>query len=257
MHNPVFKPAFTGIQLLKLYRTVTINNKGDVLISNRSEGTSILKNGSYYKITPPAGIDVAEGVALDNGDALVHGYTGSRYATSFVCSNETCEELPVPQEWDYVMPDDMNNKGMVAGWAYAAYSGGPFVDGHVVSAFIYSNGMYTKLPLPVECTCYYSAAYNIFINDSGEVVFSYSCDFQHRTFMYKDGQYTELNLPGLADSYCRGISADGTVLLYGTDSTSQQARSFIYSAGQYTELLPPGLQEAVAWQINDSWCSSR
>lgn len=246
---------YVGILLLRTYIPRDINNKGDVLIEDeKSAGPYVFKKGSYYKITPPAGIDVAYGVAInDNGDVLGWGYSNSRDTKLFVCRNETCEELPVPQEWDDVKLQNMNNKGMVVGWAEAANYDIPGLPGStmLISAFIYSNGVYIELPLPVECTDS-SDGYSIFINDSDEVVFTYSCDLQVRTYLYKDGHSTELNLPGLTGFKCRGISNNGIVLLYATDNTSQQARSFMYSAGQYTELLPPGLEQATAWQINDS-----
>ena len=239
---------YTGYELVRLYLTsaASINNNGVALINqgvkiNRFSGAFTVSEGRYHKITPP-GMKAVRGIAInDNNDVLVAGYAGTDYK-SFVCSSDICDELPVPQEWEWIAPQNLNNRGKVVGWGVVDYN-------QTAGAFIYDNGTYEKLP--VACS-YNSSNYYIFINDNDEVVFSYSCNLQDRTFLYKDGEYTELLVPGLTAFYALGISNNGAVLLYAIDITIQRARSFVCSDGQYTELLPPGLQTAIAWRINDN-----
>jgi probable HAF family extracellular repeat protein len=135
---------------------------------------------------------------------------------------------------DLTQASGINNLGQIVGVDNAGT--GP-------SAFLYTDGNYTKLNIP-------DANANS-INDLGQIVGEYSLNnFATVTcFLYSKGHYTTLSVPGADDTYVYGINDFDQVV--GQYYVGSVAYGFLYSKGHYTTLSIPGASYTGPYGINN------
>jgi probable HAF family extracellular repeat protein len=122
----------------------------------------------------------------------------------------------------------INNSGQIVGF----YQSSDLVP----HGFVYSNGTYTTLDVPVPGTRFTEATG---INDAGQIVGVYVVGNASFGFLYTNGSYTTIQ-----PAY--GINNAGQIV--GTYNNS----GFVYSNGTYTTLNVPGSDATSATGINDS-----
>jgi PEP-CTERM motif len=121
--------------------------------------------------------------------------------------------------------------------------------------FIYSGDAYTILDPPGST----GSGAPLGINQSGEVVGSYivsgvpappCCSSALAGFLYSNGAYTTLDVPGSSETYdASGINDSGQIIGYFAIGFANYG--YLYSNGVYTILDVPG-PSAVPMAINDS-----
>ena len=93
------------------------------------------------------------------------------------------------------------------------------------------------------------------INASGQIVGWYAnavLDSLH-SFLYDQGSYTRLEVPGASSTNANGINASGQIVgTYADSASPPNNHGFLLDQGNYTTLDPPGSFETVASGINDS-----
>jgi probable HAF family extracellular repeat protein len=101
--------------------------------------------------------------------------------------------------------------------------------------FLYSGGKYTTLSDPQGR---FTQAYGI--NNKGQIVgeFLDSVGFRHG-FLYSNGKYTTLDVPlAINGTFARGINNEGQIVGFYADKASA-IHGFLYKGGKYTTLDVP------------------
>ena len=218
-----------------------INDNGDIIGSSGADGF-IYRNGAYTALIFP--------LSINNSDQIIgdYGVSTSIYMQSFLYSDGLYTAIDVPGSL-YTNVEAINDYGEIVGsyvnkgssQAYGfTYIDGVYTtldipngaptsindSGEIVGSFglgsddyfIYSNGMYTTLSLPGFL------ANGLFINNSGQIAGSYEAPIPGGpdggysigiyAFIYNDGVYTPINIPGSALVYLDGFNNAGQVVGY-------------------------------------------
>ena len=151
-------------------------------------------------------------------------------------------------------PDDVGPGGPDEGFATGINAGGTIVgwiyfqgEGASLVGFIYSNEVFTQLPVPPWCSAQQYFNYPASINDSGQLAGSTNCGpVGTEAYYYSQGVYTNL---GYGTGYA--INASGDVTGDLKVSASAPTYAFLYANGTSTNLgTLPGGQNSVGYAIN-------
>jgi probable HAF family extracellular repeat protein len=140
------------------------------------------------------------------------------------------------------LPLAINNAGVVVGGlASDEYGRDPSV------AFVYDSrtATFSTLAVPGALSSVATG-----INASGQIVGNFSDATGQHGFLYRDGQYTVIDMPGEAGSTrLGGISDDGSIV--GSSYDYANPNSFVYRQGVFTSFTADGAY-TVASDINDA-----
>jgi len=111
--------------------------------------------------------------------------------------------------------------------------------------FLLKDGVYTEITPGAL-----SAASGI--NDKGEIVGSYTdCQFcQQHAFLWKDGQFQQLDVPGAMYTGASSINNGGVIAIIAPD-LNNHFHSYLYENGVYSEIKIPGADETFVESINN------
>jgi len=151
---------------------------------------------------------------------------------------ESYETLNYPHE---AVPIDVNDLGQIVG-QYADNSG-------VVHGFERSEGKFTTLDVPFAGS---KGTYVVAINNSGEIVGSWSDGGISQGFTLIDGTYTSLDYPGATYTFAEDVNSQGDIVGTYIRSDSNGNQGFLLSGGTYTSIEFPGAVNTEAIAINDA-----
>jgi probable HAF family extracellular repeat protein len=128
------------------------------------------------------------------------------------------------------IPLGFSSNGMVAGEFAGASFGDP------TTAFVYSGGTTTTIPLPPNETS--AVAYGV--NAKGTVVgFAENANFVYSGFVYSNGTVSTFTQPGQASGYLTGINNKGVMTGVAFDSNFNET-AYTYYDGVFSPLTVPG-----------------
>ena len=113
--------------------------------------------------------------------------------------------------------------------------------------FEYKAGVFTDIPGPSDALSSDATG----INDAGEISgdFYSGTDQLHHGFLLKNGQYTQLDVPGAVETFGAGINASGSMTFFWVDF-SGYIQSSLYNGTNYTTIDVPGAASTYAQSIN-------
>jgi probable HAF family extracellular repeat protein len=230
---------------------IAINNNGEVL-GNGYVGCDpgcvnkcfIYSNGNYTEILPGWSYAVARGIN-DKGEVFGYGKDSNGAEKSFLYSNgEYKEILPTRLEGGF-RTDAINNDSELIGVGENANG--------VEKVFIYNQGKYGILAKPLGYRKDYTATRIKDINDNGDFLLWVDVTggkniWKH--FIYSNGRYKELHLPGEEDCVlcfdAEAINNNGEVI------GNAHKGIFIYRGGKYIGVTQPaGWSDVIAKDINN------
>ena len=190
-----------------------------------------------YTLIDVPGSTETTAIGINNASQIVGGYVdsaGNRHG--FLDNNGVFTTLDFPGS-TFTQATGINNVGQIVGF----YSGG---------AFLYQNGTYTHLDVPISPGGFsgFLDITQLAINDVGQIVGTSSST---RAFLYSNGQVTFLPpySPNSGTySFAMGINNAGAIV--GNVATQVATFPYVYTNGQYT--LVSGSDSATAYSINNA-----
>lgn len=215
-------PALIGLTLL--------------LISFAVAGDAPARNPRIRQIKFP-GASGTSAYGVNNSGVVVGQYFITGVAThGFMLDHGQGTTLDDPNGTN-TLCRGINSAGEIVG-AYTAPSG----NNH---GFLLKDGVYTEITPGAL-----SAASGI--NDNGEIVGSYTdCQFcQQHAFVWKDGQFQQLDVPGAMYTGASSINNDGVITIISPDQNNH-FHSYLYQNGVYSEVNVPGAEETFVQSIDN------
>jgi probable HAF family extracellular repeat protein len=131
---------------------------------------------------------------------------------------------------------------------------GTYFDRSGLHPFIDDNGKGTIISVPGASSTDIASGYSSFaigpaINDLDQVIGTYIDSTGSHSFLYSNGSYITLAVPGAQTMALIQINNAGEVLGSYTDSSG--THSFVYANGVYTRIAFPGATSTDAIEIND------
>jgi probable HAF family extracellular repeat protein len=139
------------------------------------------------------------------------------------------------------IPTGVNSGGTIVGYYLSSATENN-------QAFSYSDGTFTDISPGTDCIA--SAAFGI--NDLGQMAGQCETEtFLLEGWIYKDGTYQLLSVPGSAWSYATDINIHGsTTMIYSTGTGANRVQSAIYNGSTFHNIDEPNRQNTYAWAIN-------
>ena len=151
---------------------------------------------------------------------------------------ETYEAVTYPHN---AVPIDINDLGQIVG---------QYVDGSgVTHGFEMSDRYFTTIDVPFagsKGTFVYS------INNSGEIVGSWSDGGISQGFTLIGGTYTSFNYPGATYTFAEDVNNNGDIVGVYISPDSNGNQGYLLSGGTYTSIEVPGAVDTEAIAINDA-----
>jgi probable HAF family extracellular repeat protein len=180
---------------------------------------------------------------INNAGQIVGGYTDGTGTHGFLDTNGTFTTLNFPGS-TYTEATGINNLGQIVG----IYSGG---------AFLYANGTFSNLDIPIFLSLGESAvadSFRVSINDAGHIVGTAPPNLVSgaRGYLYANGQLTFLPPMGSAYDDRVPLSINNADVIAGwvRSTTADAPDAFVYSNGHYT-LYGGGPAGSTAYGINN------
>lgn len=194
-----------------------INNRGEVLATD-ANGPFLYHCGTAdYLPQPPGGTFTTE--ALNNSGEVV-GYFNRFGMYDYNLAIYRDGELKIFDEIGGVVPVKVNSRGQIAGDLVREYR-----------AFIYSHGTLAAFS-PAG-----SVSATRGMNDKGEIVGVTLNGPSRLGFVYRNGRFTTLSVPGAASSEADAINRRGEIAGIWDESAGQSLpRIFVYSRGHFHDL---------------------
>ncbi len=230
-----------------------VNDLGQVLgtvSGNAGSHPFLYSDGGYTSLDVP-GATTTIATQLDNAGQIIGRYNDAAGSHSFLYQNGNYAEIAVPGA---AFTTALQTSG--AGKILAEY-----FDSNGLHPFIDDNGSYTALSVPGATSTIVRTSSAVggnalsAINDADQVIGTYVDAAGGHSFLYSDGSYATLAVPGASSTVATQINNAGQVLGTYTmlsDSGPSSTRSFVYSDGAYTLIAVPGATTTTAGQINDA-----
>jgi probable HAF family extracellular repeat protein len=136
---------------------------------------------------------------------------------------------------------DINDLGQVVG---------QYVDGGgVTHGFELNDKKFTTLDVPFAGS---KGTYPTAINNSGEIVGSWSDGGISQGFTLIDGTYTSLDYPGATYTFVDDVNSQGDIVGIYISPDSNGNQGYLLSGGTYTSIEFPGAVQTQAIAINDA-----
>jgi probable HAF family extracellular repeat protein len=163
---------------------------------------------------------------------------------AFVLTNGSFLEFAVPGS-PITTAWDINNVGQIVGDYREPPDAGSPLDYGPSQAFVLSNNTITTLR-PFDSL----SSQALGINDFGSIVgVAYGPAGDHRSFLYADGIYAEVNVPTATSTAVFGINNNG--LMSGFFSDALGYHGFIGDGEHFTAIDVPGSLGTLAYGLND------
>ncbi len=237
------------------FRTVgvsQINDLGQVLgtvTGSTGSHPFLYSDGGYTSLDVPGAITTVA-TQLNNAGQIIGRYNDATGSHSFLYQDGNYTEIAVPDA-AFTTALQISSAGKILAEYFDSTGLHPFID---------DNGSNTTLSVPGATSTIVrnstGAGGNILsaINDADQVIGAYVDAAGSHSFLYSDGSYTTLAVPGATSTIAAQINNAGQVLGTYTapsDSGPSVTRSFVYSDGAYTPIAVPGAT-TTADQINDA-----
>jgi hypothetical protein len=215
---------------------------GSALSASASTQSGFTFSGGVYRdINPPgsAGTAVA---GINNQGAVAGQFQVGPTSEGFVEQGGIYNTIIFPGSALTVV-QAINDSGVLTG-DYLTNGPGPVA----FYGFIESAGVYHTIspPDPTNTSTFVSG-----INQSGQVVGSFNDAAGASGFIYANGAYTTLNVPGALFTSANAINDAGVVVGQWSPGGPNPNDSFTYSGGVYTLINRPGADFTSATAIND------
>ena len=152
-----------------------INNAGKVLVNTGSGQSYIYNHGQFTQLNIPFESQVF-GIS-NSGDIVGVNYADSNNRYAFLYQDGVLTTLPIaPGATGFPRVSGVNNAGQIVG------------SDSLHGAFVFSSGVFTSIRFPGAISTGVQA-----INDSGEIVGSYTDAQNIHGFSYRDGVYTTID----------------------------------------------------------------
>jgi hypothetical protein len=251
--DPPFGPGGTGNRYVSVSQ---VNDLGQVLGTVNRLGTGyragvtdsepfLYANGKYTLLDVP-GASSTTARLLNNAGAVIGSYQDAAgISYSFVYQDGRYQDITVPgAAFTSVLQSSSSGKLL-----------GTYFDSSGLHPFIDDKGTDIVLSVPGATSTYVANTYGSFtsgpsINDSDQVIGTYTDSAGSHAFLYSNGNYTTLAVPGSQSTTLSEINNGGQVL--GTYTDPSGTHSFVYTNGMYTETAFPGAGSTTASAINDA-----
>lgn len=201
---------------------------------------------TYTLLSFPGSLDtIASGInpgATTSKMEIVGAYSGTGAFVAHVSGTktfrETYEGVKYPRD---ASPIDINDLGQIVG-DYLDSSG-------VYHGFELSDKKFTTIDVPFAGATGTNADA---INNSGEIVGSWSDSGVTQGFTLIDGTYTSLNYPGADYTFAFDVNNEGDIVGSYASPDSNGSQCYLLSGGTYTSISVPGAAWTEGIAINDA-----
>jgi hypothetical protein len=200
---------------------------------------------TFTLLSFPGSLDtVASGInpgATTSKVEIVGGYSAGVFL-SHVSGTKTVKETYEAVNYPHAaFPIDINDLGQIVG---------QYVDGSgVTHGFEMSDRHFTTIDVPFAGS---KGTYVESINNSGEVVGSWSDGGISQGFTLIDGTYTSFDYPGATYTFAEDVNSQGDIVGTYISPDSNGDQGYLLSGGTYTSIEFPGAVNTEAIAINDS-----
>lgn len=193
----------------------------------------------------PGSLDtLAEGInpGATNPKMSIVGEDGAGTFVAHVSGKKTVTETYRATTYPHAgAPIDINDLGQIVG---------EYVDGSGITHGFEVNGKtFTTIDVPFAGS---KGTYPVSINNSGEIVGSWSNEGIAQGFTLIEGTYTSFNYPGATYTFGQDINSQGDIVGIYISPDSNGNQGFLLSGGTYTSIEFPGAVNTEAIAINDS-----
>ncbi len=200
---------------------------------------------TYTLLSFPGSLDtVASGMnpgATNSKIEIVGNYDAGAFGAHVSEKKTVTETYKAVKYPNDAAPIDINDLGQIVG---------QYVDGSgVTHGFELSGKEFTTLDVPFAGS---KGTYAAAINNSGEIVGSWSDGGISQGFTLIDGTYISLNYPGATYTFVDDVNSQGDIVGIYISPDSNGNQGFLLSGGTYTSIEVPGALETQAIAINDA-----
>ena len=200
---------------------------------------------TYTLLSFPGSLDTnASGInsGATTSKIEIVGFYGASAFLSHVSGTKTVKETYEAVSYPHdAVPIDINDFGQIVG---------QYVDGSgVTHGFELSDKKFTTLDVPFAGSM---GTYVYSINNSGEIVGSWSDGGISQGFTLIGGTYTSFDYPGATYTFAEDVNSQGDIVGTYISPDSNGNQGFLLSGGTYTSIEFPGAVDTEAIAINDS-----
>jgi len=231
-----------------------VNDMGQVLGTFSGSAGSppfLYSDGGYTNLDVPGATTTIATQLSNTGQVIGRYYDATGGAHAFVYQDGNYSEIAVPDA-AFTTALQISSAGKILAEYFDSNGLHPLID---------DNGSNTTLSVPgatstiVRISTGVAGSIPQAINDADQVIGAYVDAAGSHAFLYSDGGYTTLAVPGAASTVATQINNAGQV--FGTYTTPPESgpsvtRYFVYSDGAYTPIAVPGATNTTANQINDA-----
>jgi hypothetical protein len=201
---------------------------------------------TYNLLSFPGTLDtIASGInkgATTSKMEIVGAYSGTGAFVAHVSGTKTVRETYETVKYPHdASPIDINDLGEIVG-DYLDSSG-------VYHGFELSDKKFTTIDVPFAGAAGTNADA---INNSGEIVGSWSDSGVTQGFTLIDGTYTSLNYPGADYTFAFDVNNEGDIVDSYASPDSNGSQCYLLSGGTYTSISVPGAAWTEGIAINDA-----
>jgi hypothetical protein len=172
---------------------------------------------------------------------IVGGYGANAFLARVSGTKTVKESYEAVKYPDSAVPSDINDLGQIVG---------SYVDGSgVAHGFEFSDKQFTTIDVPFAGSKGNNAAA---INNSGEIVGSWSDGGISQGFTLIGGTYTSFDYPGATYTFAEDVNSQGDIVGIYISPDSNGNQGYLLSGGTYTSIEFPGAVETQAIAINDA-----
>jgi probable HAF family extracellular repeat protein len=199
-----------------------------------------LSSAQQFQYFQYPGVSSTSVSGVNNNGVIVGYYLDAQSnAHGFSLSNGKYTGINDP-EGSNTIPSGINSSGTIVGSYYSSSS-------NAYHAFSYSNGAYTDIEVGAECLNTY--AYGI--DDAGDMAGECQTDSLMEGWIYQDGSFQLVAVPGAEWSYATDINIHGlTTMIWSTDSATGRIQSSVYNGKTFRNIDEPNKKDTYAWAIN-------
>jgi hypothetical protein len=185
------------------------------------------------------GVDATYVTGVSNSGVILGYYLDSQSdAHGFSLSNGQYTSLDDPDGIN-TTPSGINSRGTIVGY-YFSYSANTY------EAFSYYDGTFINIYPGTDCT----ASYAFGIDDNDDMAGQCQTDSEIEGWIYKDGSFQLISVPGSAWSYATDININGSATFIWSPPNSTRVESSIYNGTAFRNIDEPNKQDTYAWAIN-------